>query len=463
MRVPIIVICYNNYKYVKNTVEQLIKINSELEKDITILDNKSTCQETRNYLKNCGVKVMYNYSNDGPWISPWKNEGIYNSLPEKFILTDPDLQFNPNMPANFVDILNEISEKYNKYKVGLALDITDYDKMYDGIYNEERSWPIWMWEKHFWDNKIDDDKYELYGAEIDTTFVLVNKKYPIADLYIRVAGDFTAKHIPWYVENKFYNIYERFEFCNATTDLSTTSKLIKRHLADNYVKIDKNDISLFIKNDESDPNLHFWKNIYRYWEQETFMVFDKFLQPDKVFIDIGAWIGTTCIYAARKSKHVYAVDADIESVKSLTNNCKNNCNNYTIINNAIFNVNDIDIKFGKNRFSNESKLNDSTSQIYLDDMISDQYYTIKTITLRSLIENNNINYSDISLIKVDIEGGEEFILNDLNEIYRNYKVPMYISFHYAWWKNMDIDRFTFLTEDQKNSIRANPFISLLFC
>ena len=36
------------------------------------------------------------------------NSNIYNSLPDKFILTDPDLQFNENLPNNFIEILIEL-------------------------------------------------------------------------------------------------------------------------------------------------------------------------------------------------------------------------------------------------------------------------------------------------------------------------------------------------------------------
>ena len=75
---------------------------------------------------------------------------------------------------------------------------------------------------------------------------------------------------------------------------------------------------------------------------------------------------------------------------------------------------------------------------------------------------NNINPNEISLIKVDIEGGEEFILNDLFILNAKYKMPLYISFHYDWWKDKNLNRFDFLTESQKNKIVTQPFCSILF-
>jgi hypothetical protein len=107
-------------------------------------------------------------------------------------------------------------------------------------------------------------------------------------------------------------------------------------------------------------------------------------------------------------------------------------------------------------------MNDSTSQIYFDNESSDEFYEVKTISLERLIEKYAINPNDISLIKVDIEGGEEFIFQHLYDIKTKYGVPIYVSFHHSWWKNKNLDRFYFLTDSQKNLIVHNPFVSILF-
>ena len=112
-------------------------------------------------------------------------------MPEKFILTDPDLKFNKNVPTNFIEILSNLSDKYESSKIGLALDICDDEKMYQSIdYFNNKT--ICEWEKQFWKNKIEDSEYELYSASMDTTFCLINKKN-INKKSIRVAGNFTAK------------------------------------------------------------------------------------------------------------------------------------------------------------------------------------------------------------------------------------------------------------------------------
>ena len=50
--VPIIIISFNNYKYVDNTIKQLIQINPTLEPFLIIMDNASQDPDTKEYLKN---------------------------------------------------------------------------------------------------------------------------------------------------------------------------------------------------------------------------------------------------------------------------------------------------------------------------------------------------------------------------------------------------------------------------
>jgi len=465
---PIIIICYNNYKYVDNTIKQLLKINKYFLNYIQILNNCSTCIDTINYLQNVKCKVIYNTLNSGPWICDTNNVQLYNSLPDKFILTDPDLEFNENLPSNFIEILITLSDKYNCFKIGFALDISENDKFFSSEYYQDKN--IFDWETQFWKNKILDADYNLYEATIDTTFCLINKNN-LDGLHLRIANNFTAKHLPWYKDNKIYNIYENYlNNISSTTCsfdpnrmISNISKVIINYIDNKYLKIHKNDEFFFIENRVDNSNLNFWKGVYTNWEMDTFNIFDRFLCKNKIFIDIGGWIGTTCMYAARKSKYVYSIEADYYSFVDLSTNCKINCeNNYTLINKAIYNIDDIEIKFGKNKFLNNSKINDSTSQIYDDNEIIDKYFVVKTITLQCIIDNYNIIPSEISLIKVDIEGSEEYILNDLYKIYTLYNTPLYISFHYEWWKDKNLNRFKFLTELHKHQIKTNPFCSILF-
>jgi len=453
--VPIIIVCYNNYKYVRNMIKRLKEINEDLISNIYILNNASTMEDTKKYLETVEVKIIENTGNNGPWLASHVNTHIYNVLPNKFILTDADLELNQNMPKNFIETMIELSDKYNCYKVGLALDISEKEKFID-----ENKYDC---EIEFWSNRIDNNEYELYNAVIDTTFCMIDKTREYESNSVRIAGNYTAKHLPWYNENPIYNIYENYKLNeNVSNEISTIKNKLVNYIETNYLKIKKNNEIIFIKNDDNDKNINFWRDIFINWEQNTFKIFDRYLKSDKIFIDIGGWIGTTCIYGSRKSKKVYVVEADKESYNDMIKNSLANNDNIIGINKAIYNKDGVDIMFGKNKNLENSRMNDSTSQIYDEDDNVENCYKIKTITIESIINEYKIDPNNISLIKVDIEGGEEYILEDLYNIYTKYKIPMYISFHYTWWKNKDLERFKLISEEQRNFIINYPFESILY-
>jgi hypothetical protein len=191
--IPIVVIAYNNLFFVRNFIEQLEKYKNP----IILFDNHSDYQPLLDYYKEIkaelGSKIDIRLLdiNEGSNVTT-----VYkDTLPSIFILSDPDLQLNPRMPVNFSDILLGLSNKYQAHKVGLALDISEPVKLLE-CKEYEHGQSIVEWESQFWKKQIDDE-YELYYAATDTTFCLVNRAYP-QTTQIRIAGDFTAKHLPWY-------------------------------------------------------------------------------------------------------------------------------------------------------------------------------------------------------------------------------------------------------------------------
>jgi hypothetical protein len=405
MNIPIVIICYNNYRYVANTLAQIAKINKDYYANIIILNNASTCPETIAYLKSVGcVSVINNVGNLGPWITHMNNRHIYDLLPDKYIITDPDLKLNEKIPCDFIEILANLSDTYKTSKIGFALDISDHEQFHttkEYMANQT----IREWETQFWKKKIDADAaYELYDADIDTTFCLMNKTNIMMgyDNKIRVAGDFTAKHIPWYIENEVYNLYDSYILNTNTTHISTISRIVKPYIENNYLRVHKNDEYFWISKRTNNP---FWKDIYGDWKKEMFEVFDRYLSKDKVFIDIGTWITPTAMYGSRKSKHIYAITTDTEIAEFATKDMKENCEkNYTFLDYATTNI--------------------------------------ETIV------------ADASLINVDIGGEEENRLDELYDICVRHDIPLYICFHYHVWKDKNLDRFHYLTEDDKNNIVA---------
>ena len=443
--IPIVIICYNNYRYVENTLSQILRINKEYYKNIIILNNASTCEDTIEYLKKLGsggvVSIINNIGNFGPWIAADNNSHIYNVLPNKFVLTDPDLKLNDNIPSNFVDILATLSDKYKTTKIGLALDITEHHMFYQTAeYMANLS--IYDWEKRFWIDRIEDADYVLYKADIDTTFCLINKDNVAAAaatasanataasayLQIRVAGNFTAKHIPWYIDNEVYNIYDNYSACINTTHISTIARIVKPFVEDNYLRIYKNGELFLIKNSDVSP---FWRDVYGGWDNEMFEVFDKYLSKDKVFIDIGDWITPTSLYATRKSKYVYGIEysdseaaSDSEADTSFASIMKDNC---------------------ANNYKRTAVANNTNIETLIQDA------AIATVAPLA-----------ISLIRIDIDGKEEDMLSDLYNIHIKYRATLFIKFNYSKWNDKNIDRFQFLTQKAKDIIKAYSSCYILF-
>lgn len=227
--IPICVISHNNGKYVQNMVTQLCRINPAFASSIRIIDNCSTDPETLAYLRSAPVRVIWNGTNEGPWITPTKNKGIYAMLPDLFVLTDPDLELNPRLPPNFLDQMVEIAQLYRTSKLGFALDISEPWLLLEGEYIP--GYTIAEQESQFWRTRIPNATYELYYAGLDTTFCLVNKEIPDhPSRHLRIAGDFTAKHLPWYKKNPLYTPAEIAALVKEQSPISTTSKLIRWNL-----------------------------------------------------------------------------------------------------------------------------------------------------------------------------------------------------------------------------------------
>ena len=148
---------------------------------------------------------------------------------------------------------------------------------------------------------------------------------------------------------------------------------------------------------ECGSNPEWFVNNFPTWEEETFNVFEIVKNKDKIAIDIGGWLGATCIWLCNNFKHVMVFESDDLSRKSLELNCEaSHCSNYTLINEPISNV--------------------SFSKIITDN-------------------------KDISFIKINIEGEEENIIKDVLTFSSKNKIPVYISFYVDLWEDKNITRF----------------------
>jgi hypothetical protein len=195
---PIYIPSFNNPTYLLNFIKQLEKNGA---KDIVVIDNNSTYPPMKECLSiiDQKYKVIRLDQNFGPHYI-LRNKQFYQSLPELFCLSDPDLEFSTSLPVDFINELKIISEVYKVGKVGLALEFSSEDVMHSELFLDGQKVGAVEYEQQFWTNNIGKNQTgdDLFATTLDTTFALYNKTYfDPEDRYtaIRVAGKFTAKHL----------------------------------------------------------------------------------------------------------------------------------------------------------------------------------------------------------------------------------------------------------------------------
>ena len=204
-QIPVLVPCFNNETYSRNMLSQLIKLGFD---NIIFLDNNSDDPGMKSFLHNIDgtlATVIFQGQNLGPRDCV-QNPYNLEFLPNYFCVTDPDLQFNPDLPADWLAQLIALTEKYKIGKAGFALDLSEPELMQDYDINiHGRLFKIWQWEAQYFQNQITTTPTgdAVYDAKIDTTFAVYNRKYlkPEGENFytaLRVAGRYTAKHLPWY-------------------------------------------------------------------------------------------------------------------------------------------------------------------------------------------------------------------------------------------------------------------------
>jgi FkbM family methyltransferase len=220
---------------------------------------------------------------------------------------------------------------------------------------------------------------------------------------------------------------------------------------------------------EEGENDWFTKKLFNNWENGTFLAFDKVKDPSKIAIDIGAWIGTTAVWLSKNFKDVVAVEADTQSLKFLRSTLfLSGCTNVSVCENPIFSKKTT-VVFGTPTGYSGNPLNTSMSKIK-DESDSAVDYTVSTITLSDILEKFSVDPHNIGLIKCDIEGGEEHILQELLEFAEMHDVDLYMSFHTDWWKEHTLQDFepifskwgSRMISDTGSNTVASSFDSVLF-
>ena len=165
---------------------------------------------------------------------------------------------------------------------------------------------------------------------------------------------------------------------------------------DTYLfKVHNKTFTLFMRTYTGDINIFyeiFWKNVY-------FIPFE-FRTNIKNIVDLGAHIGLTSIYYSLiyPNAKIYSVEASIGNFQLLKQNLENS-ENVELIHSAIYSF-DGEVKFDNSGLTYNHKISASGD-------------SIPSISIKTLM--NKYNIDKIDLLKIDIEGSEQFLLSQNNE------------------------------------------------
>jgi FkbM family methyltransferase len=213
------------------------------------------------------------------------------------------------------------------------------------------------------------------------------------------------------------------------------------------------------------------------WEENTFHILDHYQHKDKIYVDIGAWIGPTVLYSANKFKQVICFEPDPIALERLNENLSvNSFDNITVIGKALSDRNSI------SEFGGNGELGNSMSTLLVGLENKEEFYhnygeegfltyeerkcdiiQVETTTIETALRD--IDPTNIGLIKMDIEGGEIILIPAMQTFLDMYKPNLYISLHRVFLRESDINEILdilfdiyehcYFIDDENNKIKIN--------
>lgn len=157
------------------------------------------------------------------------------------------------------------------------------------------------------------------------------------------------------------------------------------------------------------------------WEPGTFRLFDRFITRDTTVIDVGAWVGPTTLYCARRARRVIAFEPDPVAYDELTTNLAYNpdITNVTAVN-AFVGRMDGPVQLGVKGEAGDSK----SSALLVE---SGHDFAADAVTLDAALRQYHVQPP--IFLKVDVEGYEYELMASIARVVRRYGGVALVSTH----------------------------------
>lgn len=181
----------------------------------------------------------------------------------------------------------------------------------------------------------------------------------------------------------------------------------------------------------------FWDQFANGWELETLEVLRRYLKPDQNYVDIGAWIGPTILYAhAVGCRRIFAVEANPPSFGQLVRNVSLNPELQKSVHVSNCCISDCrgEITFGSEEATSAASIKGGV-------------FRVPAFTLRDYLSLYSI--SNVSLLKIDIEGSEHRLLGDVEFLAKEFHCPIFLSLHPQFYTDRS-ELWDFMMEVQQH-------------
>jgi FkbM family methyltransferase len=179
----------------------------------------------------------------------------------------------------------------------------------------------------------------------------------------------------------------------------------------------------------------FWKDVASgAWESDTFAIFDRFLDCEHSYIDIGAWIGPTLLYGCQIAKMAYGLEPDPIAYDELAQNIALNrpmTDNVRLLNACIAQ------QSGEVALGSRGQGGDSTSSLLFGKKKT--RWMVRAYSFDDFMQKNAI--TGCNFIKMDIEGGEYQIVPSMIEYLRTHRPTVHLSLHPCYLRMRPLGAF----------------------
>jgi FkbM family methyltransferase len=183
----------------------------------------------------------------------------------------------------------------------------------------------------------------------------------------------------------------------------------------------------------ADDQPTFWDRVENgRWQQHTLSAIDRLVDGRTTFVDLGAWVGPTTLYAAAAARRVIAVEADPAALDQLRRNLAANpelAARVEVVPRAVH-AHDGHVTLGARR-----KPGDSMSSTLLSD--ARRTWQAEAVTPTQLAAM--LSGDERIVVKIDIEGGEYELLPSLAPLLARAEAVL-ISFHPKMLEDASADR-----------------------